>query len=164
MDSKDKSGISRRKFIVGVSTGVVGASCTSKKHKEAFSPTEDAMKSPVSSAKSRLRELCLIIGPWPAADRDVAEDLLDRFLSEKELKRFAKHEDAIATLPSHLPRPGSSRLDKIPLDTLSKAEKDALMAVLFSLYTAGEVIFYLAGESNAGNCMGDLSFIAEVPT
>lgn len=166
MNSEDNNGISRRKFIVGVSVvgvsaGVVGSACSSNSGQEKPKPSTKAKK---PSPKEAAAALCLMLGPWTKSDRDLADEFLGRFLTPERLADFSKHEDAIASLPKNLPNTQSGKLDKIPLDSLSTSERDAVLYILTSIYGIDEVRFYVAGEEEPGHCMGNLSFIAAVPT
>jgi hypothetical protein len=84
MSSDNKFGISRRSFIAGVSAGVaLGASCSSKERKKEPGSAGKAV-TPASLADA-LPALLLLVGPWLASDRGVADEFIARFLTEKRM-------------------------------------------------------------------------------
>jgi len=119
---------------------------------------------PQSQAQESLGNLVLALGPWPATDRERAEEFVARFLAAEHIVGLylPESEAAVRRLARRYPD-GAMATAELDLSLLSAEERELAMQLVEQLYSLIEVRFYIANEPRWGECLGERTRYVRAP-
>jgi hypothetical protein len=117
-----------------------------------------------STAQESLGNLVLALGPWPAADRERAEEFVARFLAAEHIVGLylPESEAVIRSLANRFPDAtmASAELD---MTLLTAEERKIGTQLVQQLYSLIEVRFYISNEPRWGECLGERTRYVQAP-
>ncbi len=111
-----------------------------------------------------LKKLILLLGPWPAAEKQKAEDFARRFLKAKHAVEpyLPGSGTSIQSLARRFPAE-TMAIREINLGQLPTKERELLVGLTQQLYSFVEVRFDVANEPPWGHCQGDRLWHTRAP-
>lgn len=118
--------------------------------------SQSSLETPLLNPEESLRKLILFLGPWPAADREEAEDFARRFLQARDAIRpyLPGLSDLVQSLAGRFPDETLAG-EEINLRGSSEQERELLKQLVKQLYSFIEVRFLVSNESPWGACQSD---------
>lgn len=108
---------------------------------------------PELSPEDSLKQLILLLGPWPETEKEKADHFANRFLNaEHAVTAYLPGssrlvQDLVRRFPS-----GAMAVKQIDLGKLSAKERELLIKLTKQLYSFIEIRFYVSGEPPWGEC------------
>ena len=117
-----------------------------------------------SSAQESLGNLVLALGPWPAADRERAEEFVARFLAAEHIVGLylPESEAVVRRLARQFPDDAMASAE-LDMTLLSAEERELCMQLVQQLYSLVEVRFYISDEPRWGQCLGERTRYVQAP-
>lgn len=115
-------------------------------------------------AQESLGNLVFALGPWPAADRERAEEFVARFLAAEHIVGLylPESEAVIRSLANRFPD-GAMASAELDMTLLSAEERELSLQLVQQLYSLVEVRFYISNEPRWGECLGDRTRYVQAP-
>ena len=118
----------------------------------------------LSPARESLGNLVLALGPWPAADRERAEEFVARFLAAEHIVGLylPESEAVVRRLARQFPDDAMASAE-LDMTLLSAEERELCMQLVQQLYSLVEVRFYISDEPRWGQCLGERTRYVQAP-
>ncbi len=119
---------------------------------------------PQSPAQESLGSLVLALGPWPATDRERAEEFVARFLAAEHIVGLylPESEAVVRRLARQFPDDAMASAE-LDMTLLSAEERELCMQLVQQLYSLVEVRFYISDEPRWGQCLGERTRYVQAP-
>ncbi len=117
-----------------------------------------------SPVQESLGKLVLALGPWPADDRERAEEFVGRFLAAEHIVGLYMPESnaVIRRLARRFPD-GAMALTELDMAALPAEEREFALQLVQQLYSLVEVRFYVSTEPRWGECLGERTRYVQAP-
>jgi hypothetical protein len=115
-------------------------------------------------AHESLGKLLLALGPWPADDRERAEEFVGRFLAAEHIVGlYLPESDAVIRRLAGCFPDGGMASTELDFALLSVEEREFAMQLVQQLYSLVEVRFYVSNEPRWGECLGERTRYVQAP-
>ncbi|MHC4694343.1 MAG: hypothetical protein ACYS67_16510, partial [Planctomycetota bacterium] len=105
------------------------------------------------SPEESLKQLILLLGPWPETEKEKADNFINRFLNAEHVVTayFPGSGRLVQDLARRFPS-GAVAAKQIDLGNLSAKERELLIKLTKQLYSFIEIRFHVSGEPPWGEC------------
>jgi hypothetical protein len=115
-----------------------------------------AVVAPALSPEESLRKLILLLGPWPSAEKERAENFAMRFLkAEHAVTPYLPGSSGLIQSLASRFRADTVAVKEIELRKLPANERELLMNLVRQLYSFIEVRFIVSNEPPWGECQAN---------
>lgn len=116
------------------------------------------------SPEESLKKLINILGPWGDNERERADNFANRFLNAEHLTGayFPEKDEVVQSLAARF-HDEMKAANEIDLGSLPASERELLVGLAAQLYSLTEVRFFVCGEPQAGQCLGDKTWHTKAP-